>query len=535
MSKFMRNASIRLFGKQKRHTKASTATFSSPLEEANALPTEHAFFIREQRQKGGQERLLDWHDSVTDHRGIVKEDFLQMKQSEGGTGWHDVRVTLRSSVLIVSEMQGASSYTETDTLPRTNNQQRQITIYKSAGEGLGISIQGGIEHDLPVLISKVREGGPAADAGNLHVGDELLEVDGVSFVGLQHHQAATLLRSLRGKTAVVMTVKRFPRAGARILSREFVDGDTTAKSSSNISKWVEVIKIPVPLCSVSPYEDRSAKLRKQGAFLVRGCNINEEVLLRAPYGETALRNTWIDAIRETRDHFPTPQLSKGDPPEGFSGLVLKMGRVHERLENGEWRDFFMVLTDHDLSFYSHPPGIAADLDVAVSSYPLLTMRYVSGKRAVEPGDPANDARENEEGCFFLRLATGVRHYFSAGSKNTEKEWAQLIKERTHRAVMTIQSITYPGFVNGQEVALSIDVQTGLWLRNDSRADKSLVWHHPFAHLARTNDDMSARALDLDFAHNGGVQRIQINDPAVVVFVLVAFLSAHVSERTKPIL
>ncbi len=116
---------------------------------------------------------------------------------------------------------------------------------------------------------------------------------------------------------------------------------------------------------------------------------------------------------------------------------MRVGRVHERLDDGSWRDFFMVLTDHDVSFHTAPPVIARDLATPVASYPLLALRYATGKRPVAPGDPPLDRREKEEGCFFIRLPNGLRHYFSAGSVATERLWAHEFHQRSEQAVRLI--------------------------------------------------------------------------------------------------
>ncbi|XP_035462907.2 protein scribble homolog [Scophthalmus maximus] len=66
---------------------------------------------------------------------------------------------------------------------------------------LGISIAGGKgslpyrEHDEGVFISRVTEGGPSEKAG-IHVGDRLLEVDGINMQGATHHEAVSALRNV---------------------------------------------------------------------------------------------------------------------------------------------------------------------------------------------------------------------------------------------------------------------------------------------------------------------------------------------------
>ena len=51
------------------------------------------------------------------------------------------------------------------------------------------------------------------------------------------------------------------------------------------------------------------------------------------------------------------------------------------------------------------------------SYPLLALRYVSGKREVLSDATPYDARELQEACFVLRLPGGASHYLSVGASN----------------------------------------------------------------------------------------------------------------------
>ncbi|XP_070796261.1 protein scribble homolog isoform X5 [Pituophis catenifer annectens] len=85
-----------------------------------------------------------------------------------------------------------------------------LMIVRQTG-GLGISIAGGKGStpykgdDEGVFISRVSEEGPAAQAG-VRVGDKLLEVNGVSLHGAEHHVAVEALRG--SGSSVSMTVLR---------------------------------------------------------------------------------------------------------------------------------------------------------------------------------------------------------------------------------------------------------------------------------------------------------------------------------------
>ncbi|CAB1312912.1 unnamed protein product, partial [Coregonus sp. 'balchen'] len=75
----------------------------------------------------------------------------------------------------------------------------QIKVCGQRGS-LGISIAGGKgslpykEHDEGIFISRVSKGGPSEKAG-VHIGDRVLEVNGLDMQEVSHHEAVTALRN----------------------------------------------------------------------------------------------------------------------------------------------------------------------------------------------------------------------------------------------------------------------------------------------------------------------------------------------------
>ena len=53
---------------------------------------------------------------------------------------------------------------------------REITIEREDNSGLGLSIKGGADHQLPPLISKLVPDSPAAKTEQLCVGDAIIQV-----------------------------------------------------------------------------------------------------------------------------------------------------------------------------------------------------------------------------------------------------------------------------------------------------------------------------------------------------------------------
>ncbi|XP_037953472.1 beta-1-syntrophin-like [Teleopsis dalmanni] len=74
------------------------------------------------------------------------------------------------------------------------NQKRHVRIIKSDNNGLGISIKGGRENRMPILISKIFRGMAADQAKGLYVGDAILTVNGEELREATHDEAVRALK-----------------------------------------------------------------------------------------------------------------------------------------------------------------------------------------------------------------------------------------------------------------------------------------------------------------------------------------------------
>ncbi|XP_061900430.1 Golgi-associated PDZ and coiled-coil motif-containing protein isoform X1 [Entelurus aequoreus] len=76
---------------------------------------------------------------------------------------------------------------------------RKVSLVKEDHEGLGISITGGKEHGVPILISEIHPGQPADRCGGLHVGDAVLAVNSINLRDAKHKEAVTILSQQSGQ------------------------------------------------------------------------------------------------------------------------------------------------------------------------------------------------------------------------------------------------------------------------------------------------------------------------------------------------
>ncbi|CAB3408070.1 unnamed protein product [Caenorhabditis bovis] len=75
---------------------------------------------------------------------------------------------------------------------------RKVTLTKHPHEGLGISITGGSEHALPIVISEIQPGQPADRCGQVFVGDAILSVNGYDLRTVKHQEAVDILSGQQG-------------------------------------------------------------------------------------------------------------------------------------------------------------------------------------------------------------------------------------------------------------------------------------------------------------------------------------------------
>ena len=110
---------------------------------------------------------------------------------------------------------------------------RVININKG-DEGLGISIKGGHEHRMPIIISKIFRGMAADRTRQLYVGDAILSVNGVKLQNAKHEDAVRVLRSAGHK--VTIEVQYMPVASPMAPQHSSGDKITTSESLPLLSK-----------------------------------------------------------------------------------------------------------------------------------------------------------------------------------------------------------------------------------------------------------------------------------------------------------
>lgn len=105
-----------------------------------------------------------------------------------------------------------------------SNQKRGVKVLKPELGGLGISIKGGKENKMPILISKIFKGLAADQTQALYVGDAILSVNGADLRDATHDEAVQALKRagkevlLEGKGLTPRAARTHPPSGSRGLT-----------------------------------------------------------------------------------------------------------------------------------------------------------------------------------------------------------------------------------------------------------------------------------------------------------------------------
>uniref|UniRef100_A0A3B4U5Z4 Whirlin n=1 Tax=Seriola dumerili TaxID=41447 RepID=A0A3B4U5Z4_SERDU len=126
-------------------------------------------------------------------------------------------------------------------------EERTVNLNMDDGRSLGLMIRGGAEYGLGIYITGV-DPGSAADAGALKVGDQILEVNGQSFVIICHDEAVHILKSGRHLLMKVRDVGRLPHARTVVDETKWICSQGIAETNATVNPS----SVTNPTASVGP-------------------------------------------------------------------------------------------------------------------------------------------------------------------------------------------------------------------------------------------------------------------------------------------
>ncbi|XP_045878308.1 whirlin isoform X4 [Meles meles] len=112
--------------------------------------------------------------------------------------------------------------------------EKKVNLVLGDGRSLGLTIRGGAEYGLGIYVTGVDPGSEAESSG-LKVGDQILEVNGRSFLNILHDEAVRLLKSSQHLILMVKDVGRLPHARTTVDETKWIASSRIGDTSTNLA------------------------------------------------------------------------------------------------------------------------------------------------------------------------------------------------------------------------------------------------------------------------------------------------------------
>ncbi|CAF1278201.1 unnamed protein product [Rotaria magnacalcarata] len=488
------------------------------------------------------------------------------------------------------EMPQTNGSTNNYTPDTITSQKRTVKIVKPDNTGLGISIKGGRENRMPILISKIFPNMPADQTGQLYVGDAILSVNGKDLQHVSHEEAVQILKKagrevelevrylrevnvLMQKQSSTYSRKQnhqesqdnLTESNISPLNTQNKDLSNSKKAStttSNDSMLYETKRISLRLCYIFRRSSSTNDIlvlstsTSNSPIAAPSSSADGSMLdIVLPYAQTCYSVRFVDDMHARKwFHIIHSKISRclleilPEIEEYFyvarhANEVKALGWLTEQVNNDEvtsttksWKPIFLVLTDAEICFLCCAPVSRQTCREPDLVYPILSTRLVHSTR-----DSVNDA---DASLLSLRVGTKfgvVSHTFRVETKADLTYWTKAISQCLQSAVVRTKEAVFPCKWNNRTCKLFLNYEHGFTLYSDptdsvtsvgnaaSTGNVRLLWQQPFEKLRSSADD-SEHLLTLDFHGEEGVVELDFGtSPKPFVFHLHAFLSAKAAR------
>ncbi|XP_021698220.1 gamma-1-syntrophin [Aedes aegypti] len=454
-----------------------------------------------------------------------------------------------SMEMITIQKQDTSTTAPTPTStshPPIESKERMVQITRQKVGGLGLSIKGGAEHKLPILISRIYKDQAADATGQLFVGDAIIKVNGEYITACPHDDAVNILRN--AGDIVVLTVKHYRAATPFLqkqLSRETPESDNDAtcaelkadevwKSANNSrpvsissepeNRWIDLVSVPLMMAYVTRYIYGTDKLRPN-AFEVRGLNGTTTGIIHCD--DLAILSQWLKYITDNIVGLTNLQMKLYNRNFPVGERIEYMGWVNEGVISNHisWQSYkprFLVLKGTEVMLFDSPPLNVAGLQKATVAYKVYQTMF----RVVKESETV-DSRQH---CFLLQSSGHEPRYLSVETRQEllriENSWNAAIVT----SVIKLGRKTFAVSHHGKPGGLTLDWQAGFSLTEG--ADANEIWQYKFSQLRGSSDDGKSK-LKLHFQDHETrsieTKELECQVLQSLLFCMHAFLTAKVAS------
>ncbi|XP_064652609.1 gamma-2-syntrophin-like isoform X2 [Lineus longissimus] len=455
--------------------------------------------------------------------------------TDGKTKPQPVRLQLTEETLTIQKEELVYVHSASDDLDNSGiTRERVITIRRERVGGLGLSIKGGQEHHLPILISRIFKDQAADRNGKLFVGDAIIKVNNVSVEKTTHDVAVQALKEAGEEVA--LTVKHF-RPASLFLSRNRNSGGPPAEDDGRnkvppgyntlpkLEKhWADMQSIPLQFAHLTRYNLGSDKIRQNG-FEVRSMEGLSSGVIHCENSNEI--TDWLRCINNNISALNNHSMTMSNRLLLPNDQIVHMCWTSEKLLRSKpyqnWKSQFVALRGANVYFFDAPPASTRDW----LRCDEICKVYESMFRILRDTELLDDRQH----CFLVQGGSGDSHYLSLEGRQAMLRFEKAWYRTNYLAVMHLKNKTFGCTWRGRISGLTLDLNTGFSLYDSE--SRCYMWSYKFSQLKGSSDDGKTK-LKLHFTKDPqgtdvDTREIECTNLQTLLFSMHAFLSAKLAS------
>uniref|UniRef100_A0A8B9ZHC2 Syntrophin gamma 2 n=1 Tax=Anas platyrhynchos TaxID=8839 RepID=A0A8B9ZHC2_ANAPL len=437
---------------------------------------------------------------------------------------YDIRLKLTKEVLTIQK-QDVVCVSGSD----HSANHRTVTLRRQPVGGLGLSIKGGAEHKVPVVISKMFKDQAADQTGMLFIGDAIMQV---KILNIDHSSGASSPLFDSGLHLNGNSINTAPSSPSSPIANE----------PKYEKRWLDTLSVPLSMARISRYKAGTDKLRSNAFEVLALDGVSTGILQFYTAQESA---DWLRAISTNISDLTLQNMKMANKCCSPSDQVIHMGWVHERLEGTDssqlYKFKFLALKGSSFYIFSTPPVSTLDWVRAEKIYNLCEVLFKIHKLwlADDCWLQANlylgihqdfDLEDHRPYCFSVMVGHGKSHYFNVELCSELAVWEKSFQRAIFLEVQRTGSKTYMCSWQGDTLCFTVDFALGFTCF-DSKT-KNVLWRFKFSQLKGSSDDGKTK-VKLLFQNLDTKQietkELEFQDLTAVLHCIHSFIAAKVAS------
>ncbi|NWQ75080.1 SNTG2 protein, partial [Columbina picui] len=469
---------------------------------------------------------------------------------------YDIRLKLSKEVLTIQK-QDVICVSGSD----HSANHRTVTLRRQPVGGLGLSIKGGAEHKVPVVISKIFKDQAADQTGMLFIGDAIIQVNGINVESATHEEVVHLLRNAGDEVTITVQYLRDAPSFLKLPlgspgpssdhssgassplfdSGLHLNGNSTNTAPSSPSSpianepkyekhWLDTLSVPLSMARISRYKAGTDKLRSNAFEVLALDGVSTGILQFYTAQESA---DWLRAISTNISDLtlqnmkmankccsPSDQVRLPLYCQFFSILVIaltcKICRAYIHIYTLDWVRAEKIYNLCEVLFKIHKLWLADDCWLQANLYLGIHQDF--------------ELEDQRPYCFSVMVGHGKSHYFNVELGSELAMWEKSFQRAIFLEVQRTGSKTYMCSWQGDTLCFTVDFALGFTCF-DSKT-KNVLWRFKFSQLKGSSDDGKTR-VKLLFQNLDTKQietkELEFQDLTAVLHCIHSFIAAKVAS------